>query len=100
MAAEQPADESASSPRDILIRWANRQDAWVRLLVGAVLKAQGPVGDDVIEDAFAVFLREKQLVESGLSAISVASPDGTEAVTHIGNRSHCCACPKSQASMR
>ena len=64
MMDEQQADGNSYSPRDILIRWAEGQDAWVRLLVSAVLEAQGPVGDDVIGEAFETFLREKGLVDA------------------------------------
>ncbi len=61
---ERADDENTSSPRDILVRWANEQDAWVRVLVKAVLVSRGPAGDDSIDEAFEVFLREQQLIES------------------------------------
>ena len=64
MADEQQADGSASSPRDILIRWAEGQDAWVRLLAGAVLETQGPVGNEVVDDAYETFLIEKGFVDA------------------------------------
>lgn len=64
MVDEQQADGNTSSPRDILIRWAEGQDAWVRLLVSAVLEAQGPVGDDVVGEAFETFLNETGLVDA------------------------------------
>ena len=60
----------ASSPHDILIHWANGQDAWVRSLVSAVFEAKGPVGDDVIEVAVETFLKEKHFVDA-VESVSV-----------------------------
>ncbi|WP_419551740.1 AAA family ATPase [Candidatus Poriferisodalis sp.] len=51
----------ALSPRGVLIEWANRQQSWVRYLVGEVLAAAGPVGREVVDGAFAIFLAEDGL---------------------------------------
>ncbi len=78
MADEQQVDGNASSPRDILIRWAKGQDAWVRLLVSAVLELQGPVGDDVVDEAFETFLKEKGFVDAIESAEVPPLPAGRD----------------------
>lgn len=55
------AGQGVLSPQGILIQWANSQASWVRVLVAAVLKNQGPVGKDVIDESFEILLQANDL---------------------------------------
>ena len=48
-------------PRHLLIDWANRQDSWVRRLVGHVIESQRPISDEQTTEFFEMFLAEKGL---------------------------------------
>lgn len=48
-------------PKRLLIDWANKQDGWVRRLVGLVIASQRPVSDDQTGELFELYLAEKGL---------------------------------------
>ena len=48
-------------PRHLLIDWANKQDSWVRRLVGHVIASQRPISDEQTTEFFELFLAEKGL---------------------------------------
>lgn len=65
------------TPRGVLIEWANQQQSWVRYLVREVLAAAGPVADEVVDTAFAVFLAEEGLDDDvGATDIPALADDG------------------------
>ena len=59
--ASEEAEPVASTPRGILVRWANRQSPWVRFVVREVLAIGGPVGPATVDEAFSLFLAGEQL---------------------------------------
>lgn len=63
--SEQTALNTDTTPtaRELLVRWANEQEGWVRILVGEVLQTPGPVADAVTARAFEQYLREKGLAD-------------------------------------
>lgn len=60
---EDPHDDAGRvlDPRRLLIDWANKQDGWVRRLVGHVVASQRPVSDDQVDELFELYLSEKGL---------------------------------------
>ena len=46
-------------PRRLLIDWANKQDSWVRCLVGHIVASQRPISDGQATELFEQFLAEK-----------------------------------------
>ena len=61
-----PEDRSGDAsqtldPRRLLIDWANRQDSWVRRLVGHVIASQRPISGGQATEFFELFLAEKGL---------------------------------------
>ena len=48
-------------PRHLLIDWANKQDSWVRRLVGHIIASQRPISDEQTTEFFELFLAEKGL---------------------------------------
>ena len=66
MEAHQAAPSSLS-PQGVLVQWANEQEAWIRILVKAVLARQGQVEDDVVDEAFETLLLVHGLGEGSAS---------------------------------
>ena len=60
---EDRSDDASQTldPRHLLIDWANRQDSWVRRLVGHVIASQRPISDGQTTEFFELFLAEKGL---------------------------------------
>ena len=58
---EDRSDDASQTldPRHLLIDWANRQDSWVRRLVGHVITSQRPFSDEQTTEFFELFLAEK-----------------------------------------
>lgn len=52
---------SGESPREILVGWANQQDAWARALAGEVLASGKAAGDEFLDDLYTLFKAEKGL---------------------------------------
>ncbi len=48
-------------PKQKLIDWTNKQDGWIRRLVGQVLATQAPLGPDDTDEMYKQFLAEKGL---------------------------------------
>ncbi|MCY3894537.1 MAG: AAA family ATPase [Acidimicrobiaceae bacterium] len=59
--ASEESEPVVSTPRTILVRWANGQPAWVRFVVSEVLAVGGPVGPATVDEAFSLFLAGEQL---------------------------------------
>ncbi|MGV3518546.1 AAA family ATPase [Luteitalea sp.] len=49
------------TPQKVLVHWANQQDAWVRSVVAEVLSSRQSLGEESMNSAFDLFLREKEL---------------------------------------
>jgi len=68
-------------PQRLLIDWANKQDGWVRRLVGNVMVSRRPISDDQLAELFEMYMSEKGLrgespeVEPELAYPTGASPD-------------------------
>lgn len=60
--AVEPVSPLPSSPRDLLIEWANQQDAWVRAIVGEVIATRRELSPSALAVA-----RDRYLVEKGLA---------------------------------
>lgn len=57
---------TATQPRtatDLLVEWANRQDAWVRAIVGEALLSRRELSAEVLDRVTESFLIEKQLAD-------------------------------------
>lgn len=52
---------SGASPREILVGWANQQDAWARALAGEVIASGSAAADEFLNELYAVFKAEKGL---------------------------------------
>ena len=59
------SESTGLTTRGILVEWANHQSRWVRFVVGEVLTAEGPVGKATIDQAFSIFLADKQIAVDG-----------------------------------
>ena len=55
------AIESRTTPQTLLIGWANKQDAWVRYIVGEVLASKQYLDSPVLDKAYNYLLVEKEL---------------------------------------
>ena len=82
--SDDPQDDAARvlDPRRLLVDWANKQDGWVRRLVGQVLASQRPVGDDEADELFDLYLAEKGLGGDAPAVepeLPYASTDSTQA---------------------
>lgn len=64
------ASPSSLSPQGVLVQWANEQESWIRILVDGVLSRQGPVDDEVVDEAFEILLRVHGLGE-GTESVNV-----------------------------
>ena len=70
----EPPDPGRSA-RDILVEWANHQDAWVRAIVGEVLSARREVPAASVEQAKNMYLVEKQLLTGQVADIPPLGED-------------------------
>lgn len=50
-----------ATPRQLLVKWANAQDSWIRHIVADVLAAKQPLSSDEVEAVYSEFLIEKGL---------------------------------------
>ncbi|MYC68710.1 MAG: hypothetical protein F4X12_20540, partial [Acidobacteriia bacterium] len=56
----EPSDNlQAATPREILIRWANDSDEWIRRIVQVVLATGARLSEEDCDSAYALFLEEK-----------------------------------------
>lgn len=54
--------DAGSSPRQLLVAWANDQDSWIRGIVNGALAEGGEgLAESAIEEAYQLFLAEKRL---------------------------------------
>lgn len=51
------------SARSLLIKWANEQDSWIRLIASEVLTSPAMLTDDYLRVVYEKFLKEKGLME-------------------------------------
>src|SRR5690242_2702882 len=74
-----PADgESAPEPRsarEVLVAWANQQDAWVRAIVGEVITTRRPLAEEAIEAVKTRYLAEKQLTDTDVPGVAELGED-------------------------
>lgn len=56
-----PPVSQTTDPKQKLVDWANKQDGWIRRLVGQILATQGPLGKDDAAEMYQQFLSEKGL---------------------------------------
>jgi energy-coupling factor transporter ATP-binding protein EcfA2 len=57
--------------RQILIDWANSQSGWVKLVVKEVIDTGNPIPEDILEEIYKYFLKEKELEPGVVSPIEV-----------------------------
>ena len=78
--AVEPARQLASSPRDLLIEWANQQDAWVRAIVGEVIATRRELSPSALAIARDRYLVEKALAEGEATPVAALgeSENGTD----------------------
>lgn len=66
---ELPVSASSATPRQLLVAWANEQDAWVRHIVSHVLAAKQPLSSEQIAESYSEFLTEKGLADGPSLAV-------------------------------
>lgn len=69
MSPGQPAIEEHRSARDVLIDWGNRQDGWVRAIVGEVILSRRELSTPSLEAIKDRYLAEKQLSDETASEV-------------------------------
>jgi hypothetical protein len=77
---EQVPDEaepriSVLDPRALLANWANKNDEWVRLIVGEVIQSGKALSDEQIAQAYRLFRQEKGLDDRTLDKVEDLSTD-------------------------
>lgn len=73
-----PTVAVSRSARDLLVEWANRQDPWVRAIVGEALLSRRDLSPAAIAKVTESFLVEKQLVEGEALDAPALGADGGE----------------------
>ena len=68
---EHSASKERTSGITLLVNWANTQDHWARVLVGAVLDTRRALSEAVVSELYELLLQEKQLLEVEGDPISV-----------------------------
>jgi hypothetical protein len=81
MAEVLPVNLGDTSPRRLLVTWANEQDGWIRLLTAETILSRQEVGDDTLETVYEQFLAEKALSENNANIIPQLELDESEATT-------------------
>lgn len=66
--AKQPAAQPQNSARELLVEWANGQENWVRRIAREVLSTRQPPSDEAIDEAYALCLSEKDLIDEPVVA--------------------------------
>src|SRR5579872_3062491 len=62
-------------PRALLASWANKNDEWVRLIVGEVIQSGKALSDEQIAHAYRLFRQEKGLDDRTLNKVDDLSTD-------------------------
>lgn len=52
-----------TTPRRLLVSWANGQDAWIRLLTAETILSRKELSDDALSKIYSVFLAEKSFTD-------------------------------------
>lgn len=66
---------AALDPRALLANWANKNDEWVRLIVGDVIQSGKALSDEQIAEAYRLFRQEKGLDDRTLDKVEDLSTD-------------------------
>ena len=64
---------SQTSGIDLLIKWANNQDHWIRQIVDTVVQTRSQLTDEHITDVYELFLREKTLTQGDTPNVQLLS---------------------------
>jgi hypothetical protein len=67
-----------ASPKQLLISWANGQDAWIRAMVAEVILSQNPLPESGIKRIFDMFLAEKGFTDSDQPDVPLLEVDESE----------------------
>lgn len=62
-------------PRALLANWANKNDEWVRLIVGEVIQSGKALSDEQVAQAYRLFRQEKGLDDRTLAKVDDLSTD-------------------------
>ena len=57
------------TPQQLLVDWANQQDAWVRYAASDAISTRQNLGDDTLSKVFDLFLCEKELKAGGVPSV-------------------------------
>jgi len=69
--------QTGRSPKALLVKWANEQDGWTRLLVAEVLATGQALSESVVADIYGAFKAEKGLTdEASLPSPKLEIDDG------------------------
>ena len=97
--ASEESEPAASTPRGILVRWANGQPAWVRFVVREVLAVGGPVGPATVDEAFSLFLAGEQLSDDAQAPdVPMLSNGGGSAAKGLRSAAQARRCAGSQCA--
>ncbi len=67
---------ASGSPRQLLVRWANQQDDWIRRLTGEILTVRREPPDSSITAVRDLYLAEKQLSSTPAETVPTLIEDG------------------------
>lgn len=67
-----------TTPRRLLVDWANRQDGWLRQMVAETILSRQEPGQDILETVYATFLAEKGLSEEPQPSVPTLQMDTVE----------------------
>jgi hypothetical protein len=86
---EVPVNLGGTTPRRLLVDWANGQDGWIRELTAETILSRQPPSEDLLDAAYATFLAEKglsstwpsEIPQLKLAPVEAAEEDALELVT-------------------
>lgn len=79
--AIQPSDSTGTSPRAVLVAWANEHDGWVRQIADEVLVTGQAPSEDLIATAYETFKVEKGFGDGEAPDVPHLSSDAEESAT-------------------
>src|ERR1039457_1290272 len=81
MPKARPVNIQDSSPKRLLVAWANTQDAWIRALVAEIILARKPLPDSEVQRIFEIFLAEKGISGADQPDVPLLELDESEEST-------------------
>ena len=71
--ATEPTQAAQESGIALLINWANKQDNWIRKLVGEVIETRNKLSDERIGEIYDLLCREKKIASGDSGMVEMLS---------------------------